>query len=103
MILLFETVRELLMADDLHGLRLHATPVCRLVSDDLGGRKIDRWYLSTEQAGLRPVDARNAWILPRTKGAVHDATSFELLVAIEQVSCRLSLLNTGHRHDRLFL
>src|SRR5216684_5261582 len=63
--LLFETILEMLMADDLHGLHLHATPVCRLVSDDFGWRKIDRRHLTSEQLRRRSADRGNAWILIR--------------------------------------
>src|SRR5260370_30624887 len=63
--LLFETILEMLVADDLHGLHLHATPVCRLMSDGFGWRKVDRRHLTSEQLRRRSAGRGNAWILRR--------------------------------------
>jgi hypothetical protein len=42
MALLFERILKGLVADGLYGFHLHATPLRRLVSDDLGWIKVNR-------------------------------------------------------------
>jgi hypothetical protein len=57
--LLFEAILEVLVTDDLHGLRQHATPVCRSVPDDCGWRKLDSW----QWIRRRSSDRGDAWIV----------------------------------------
>jgi hypothetical protein len=38
---LLETIFEMIVADDLYGVHLHAAPVRGLMPDGLGGRKVD--------------------------------------------------------------
>jgi len=63
MALLFETILEMLVADDLHGLRLHPTPMCGSVPDDCGRRKLDSRQLRTTRLRWCSTDRGNAWIV----------------------------------------
>jgi hypothetical protein len=48
-----EAIRERLMADDLHGGRLDAAPMCRSITDDFGRRRVGRRQLTGDQFRLR--------------------------------------------------
>ena len=60
--LLFETILEMLVADDLHGLNLQSTPVRRLVSDDFRWRKVDRGHLGSERLRQGSAGRRDVWV-----------------------------------------
>src|SRR5215831_10591236 len=81
--LLFETIFEGLMVDDLHGLGAHATPACGPVSDNVGWKEINRLYSAIDQVGCG--NAFN-WIV--AGGAVHAITS--CLHAVVELSASIS-------------
>ena len=61
--LLSETIFEMLMVDDLHGLRLHAAPVCGSVSDDFSWKEFDRRQRPSERLRRRSADRGRVGIL----------------------------------------
>ena len=74
-ILLFETIFDGLMVDDLHGLGAHAAPACGPVSDNVGRKEINRRYSAVDQVGCGHLVRRNAFNGIAAGGAVHAITS----------------------------
>src|SRR6266545_1091223 len=61
--LLLKAILEMLMVDDLHGLCLHAAPVCRSVSDDFGWKKFDCRQRPSERLRRESADSGSIGIL----------------------------------------
>src|SRR6478672_27546 len=71
-VLLFETIFEGLMVDDLHGLGAHATPACGPVSDSVGRKEINRRHSAVDRVGCGHLVRGSAF---NCGGAVHAITS----------------------------